>query len=146
MNLRTKPWRTVEIRKLVELLMEEVTPTLPPVPGVDLNEYKRTLIERFANPAIRDQLSRIGIYGSSGMPKFVLASIQELLVQERSIEALTFTIACWFRYLNGRDEQDREIKMRDPMAARLHELAVQGGEDPTPLLAVRDVFSEATRD
>ena len=84
----------LEIRQLVELLMEEVTPTLPPVPGVDLNEYKRTLIERFANPAIRDQLSRIGIYGSSGMPKFVLPSIQELLMQERPIEALSFTIAC----------------------------------------------------
>ena len=28
------------------------------------------------------------------------------------------------------------------MAARLHELALEGGENPTPLLAVRDIFSE----
>ena len=30
---------------------EEATPTLAPVPGVDLDRYKRDLIERFSNPA-----------------------------------------------------------------------------------------------
>lgn len=29
----------------------EAIPTLPPVPGVDLHQYGRTLVERFANPA-----------------------------------------------------------------------------------------------
>ena len=40
-----------DIRTLVEKMMDdEVTPILSPVPGVDLGEYKKTLIERFANP------------------------------------------------------------------------------------------------
>src|SRR6202162_1518028 len=65
-----------QISKLVETMMEvEVTPLLPAVPGVDLTEYKRTLIERFANPAIRDQLSRIGTEGSARIPKFVRPSV-----------------------------------------------------------------------
>ena len=34
----------------------EATPTLPPVPGVDLEQYKHQLIERFANPEVRDTL------------------------------------------------------------------------------------------
>lgn len=34
--------------------MDEVTPTLPPLPDVDVNGYKRTLIERFSNPKVRD--------------------------------------------------------------------------------------------
>jgi mannitol 2-dehydrogenase len=132
-----------DIRKLVELMMDrEVTAILPAVPGVDLTEYKRTLIERFANPTIRDQLSRIGIYGSSGMPKFVLPSIQEQLRRDGPIQLLSFTVACWFRYLKGRDEQGREIVMKDPMAAQLRELALAGGKDPGPLLARRDIFSE----
>ncbi len=50
-------------------------------------------------------------------------------------------VACWFRYLNGHDEQGREIVMKDPMAARLRELAVAGGKDPDRLLAVREIFS-----
>src|SRR5471032_2884977 len=113
-----------DIRKLCELMMgREVTAILPPVPGVDLVDYKRTLVERFANPAIRDQLSRIGIYGSSGMPKFVLPTIQEQLQRNRPIKLLSFTVACWFYYLQGHDEQGREIIMKDPMAPKLRELA-----------------------
>ncbi|WP_214364498.1 hypothetical protein [Pseudonocardia sp. H11422] len=34
----------------------EGTPTLDPAPGVDLDEYRSTLIERFANPAVADTL------------------------------------------------------------------------------------------
>lgn len=132
-----------DIRKLVELMMDrEVTTVLPDVPGVDLAEYKKTLIERFGNPAIRDQLSRIGIYGSTGIPKFVLPSIEDQLRLGGPIELLSFTVACWFRYLNGKDENGHEITMKDPMAPRLRELALVGGKDPTPLLAVREVFSE----
>ena len=35
---------------LARYMDEEATPTLAPVPGVDLDDYKRTLIERFSNP------------------------------------------------------------------------------------------------
>jgi mannitol 2-dehydrogenase len=133
-----------DIHRLVKLLMDrEVTPILPPVPGVDLEEYKATLLERFANPAIRDQLSRIGIYGSSGMPKFVLPSIEEELRRGGPTTLLCFTIACWLRTLNGRDEQGQEISLKDPMAPQLQGLAQAGGKDPTVLLASRAIFSEA---
>lgn len=129
------------IRALVQQLMdEEVTPILPTVPGIDLEDYKATLIERFANPAIRDQLSRIGIYGSSGLPKFLLPSITEQLRRGGSITLLSFTVACWFRYLNGRDETGREIKMKDPMAPKLQQLA-RASKEPTLLLAEREIIS-----
>ena len=36
--------------------LDEVTPLLDPVPGIDLDEYRRTLLERFGNAAIGDQL------------------------------------------------------------------------------------------
>ena len=132
-----------DIRKLDELMMDrEVTPILPPVPGVDLAAYKRTLIERFANPAIRDQLSRNGFYGSSNIPKFILPTIQEQLQRGGPIDLLCFAVACWLRYLNGLDEQGRQIIMKDPMAPRLRELAQAGGRDPGRLLALREIFSE----
>jgi mannitol 2-dehydrogenase len=125
------------------MMDREVTPLLPPVPGVDLEDYKRTLIERFANPAICDQLSRVGIYGSSGIPKFVLPSIEEGLNRGGSITLLSFTIACWFRYLDGRDERGNVIVMKDPMAPRLREIAQAAHKDPAPLLASREIFSAA---
>ena len=132
-----------EQRKLVEKMMdEEVTPILSAVPGVDLREYKKTLIERFANPAIRDQLSRIGIYGSSGIPKFVLPSIEEQLKGGGPIKLLSFTVASWFRYLNGLDESGKEMPMLDPMAPKLRERAKAAGKDARQLLGMREVFSE----
>jgi mannitol 2-dehydrogenase len=131
------------IRTLVEKMMDnEVTPILSPVPGVDLTEYKKTLIERFANPAIRDQLSRIGIYGSSGIPKFVLPSVIDQLKRGGPIKLLSFTIASWFRYLNGLDEAGKEMPMLDPMASKLRERAKAAGKDVRQLLGMREVFSE----
>lgn len=131
------------IRKLVEKMMdEEVTPILSPVPGVDLGDYKKTLIERFANPAIRDQLSRIGIYGSSGIPKFVLPTVVDQLQRGGAIKLLCFTIASWFRYLDGVDESGKEVPMLDPMAPQLRERAKAAGRDPRKLLGMREVFSE----
>jgi mannitol 2-dehydrogenase len=133
-----------DIRKLVEKMMDdEVTPILSEVPGVDLTDYKRTLIERFANPAIRDQLSRIGIYGSSGIPKFVLPSIAEQLQRGGAIKLLSFTVASWFRYLTGSDESGKEMPMLDPMAGTLRERAKAAGKDARQLLAMREVFSES---
>jgi mannitol 2-dehydrogenase len=132
-----------DIRRLVEKMMdEEVTPILPDVPGIDLAEYKKTLIERFANPAIRDQLSRIGIYGSSGIPKFVLPSVEEQLKRGGPIKLLSFTVAAWFRYLNGLDESGKEMPMLDPMAPSLRERAKAAGKDARQLLNMREVFSE----
>jgi len=132
-----------DIRRLVQKMMdEEVTPILSPVPGVDLTDYKKTLIERFANPAIRDQLSRIGIYGSSGIPKFVLPSIVDQLKKGGSIKLLSFTVASWFRYLDGLDESGKEMPMLDPMASQLRERSKAAGRDARKLLGMREVFSE----
>jgi mannitol 2-dehydrogenase len=132
-----------DIQKLVEKMMDdEVTPLLSKVPGVDLTEYKKTLIERFANPAIRDQLSRIGIYGSSGIPKFVLPSVEEELQRGGPIKQLSFTVASWFRFLSGLDESGKEMPMLDPMAPALRERAKAAGSDARQLLAMREIFSE----
>ena len=43
----------------------EATPTLDPLPGVDLTQYKAALIERFQNEAIGDTLARICAFSSA---------------------------------------------------------------------------------
>ncbi|MBV9489158.1 MAG: mannitol dehydrogenase family protein, partial [Verrucomicrobia bacterium] len=132
-----------QIRSVVRTMMDvEVTPLLSPVPGIDLEEYKSTLIERFANPAIRDQLSRIGTEGSARIPKFVLPSVAEQLKRGGPLRLLSFTVASWFRYLNGVDDQGKAMPLIDPMADKLRERARTGGKNPAPLLAMREVFSE----
>jgi len=132
-----------QIRKLVQTMMDvEVTPLLTAPPGIDLDEYKKTLIERIANPTIRDQLSRIGTEGSARIPKFVLPSIREQLARGGPIKRLSFTVAAWFRYLTGTDDQGREMPVIDPIKDKLVEYARRGGRDPSVLLGLRELFGE----
>jgi fructuronate reductase/mannitol 2-dehydrogenase len=131
------------VRRFVERMMdEEVTPLLRPVPGIDLTTYKRTLIERFQNPKIADTLARLAFGGSDRMPKFLLPSLSEALVQGRPHQLLTLAVAGWMRYLRGVDEQGQPIALQDDRADELRALANQGQADPRPLLSVQRVFGD----
>jgi len=131
------------IKKLVTALMDvEVTPLLPEVHGIDLDEYKKTLIERFANPAIKDQLSRISMEGSARIPKFVLPSIHEQLERGGPIKMLSFTLACWFRCLRETNDLGEELPIIDSLADKLRENARRGGADPGALLSIDELFGD----
>lgn len=133
------------IRQAVEHLMAEVTPTLQSVAGIDLNNYKKTLIERFANPKIRDQLPRLCLNSSAKLPKWVLSSLREKLQQDGAIDYLSLTIAAWFRYLNGQDDQGNPITIDDPIANLLTQRAQSGKRDPQPLLSLSELFGDLSQ-
>jgi len=124
------------------LMDEEITPLLPPVPGIDLDQYKHSLIERFANPEIRDQVSRICFDGSARMPKFLLPSLTEALSSGRPHALLTLAVAGWFRYLSGLDEQGEPILVEDQMRDTLQARAREGRENPRPLLRLTSLFGD----
>ena len=134
-----------DIRRLVEVMMDrEVTPLLPPVPGIDLSVYRRTLVERFSNPVLSDQLARIGAETSDRIPKFVLPSIREALARGGPVQALTFTVATWFRTLAvDLDVAGAALPRSDPLLDELTRRARAGGEDPRPLLELRNLFGDA---
>ena len=127
------------IRRLMD---QEVTPLLAPVPGIDLADYKATLLTRFANPTIKDQVTRICLDGSSKVPKFLLPSLSEALASGGQTTLLTLALAGWFRYLRGEDEQGRPYTIDDPRAAELQALARQGKADPGLLLGLTDLFGD----
>ena len=130
---------------LARMMDEEVTPLLAPVPGVDLTLYKYTLIERFANPKIADQVLRLCQDASARMPKFLLPSIAEALAAGRPCRLLTLAVASWFRFLSGVDEQGNPIPIDDQLAAVLRSLAQEGKDDPRPLLGVGSLFGDLSR-
>jgi fructuronate reductase/mannitol 2-dehydrogenase len=112
------------------------------VPGIDLSDYKRTLLERFANPKIKDTLARLATDGSDRMPKFVLPSVADALAQGRPHRLLTLVVAGFMRYLRGVDEQGQPIALNDRRADELRALAQSSPTDPRPLLGVRPVFGD----
>ena len=127
---------------LRQYMDSEATPTLKPVPGIDLPDYKRTLIERFANPKIKDTLARLATDGSDRMPKFVLPSLAEALAQGRPHRLLTLVVAAFIRYLRAIDEQGQPIALNDRNADELRPLAQASKDDPRPVLGVRRVFGD----
>jgi mannitol 2-dehydrogenase len=121
--------------------MEEVSPVVPDIPGVSVEAYKQTLIERFANPTIRDQVTRICSEGSAKLPKWLLPSIVELMDRGGAIDLLCLVVASWILYFQrGRDERGIPLEIIDARAAELTDIARAAGADVRPMLALGWVF------
>ena len=127
----------------IAAFMEEVTPVVPIIPGTSVTEYKATLIERFKNPTINDQVTRICSEGSAKLPKWLLPSIAELTVQRLPTRLLSLVVASWIFYLGqGVDERGQSLEIVEARAGELRAIASAAGLDPRPLLAVRSIFGE----
>jgi mannitol-1-phosphate/altronate dehydrogenase len=132
---------------VARLMREEIAPLLPAdVPGVELDAYCEILLDRFRNPAIGDQLSRLCRRGSTKMPDYLLPSLHEARAQGRSRAHLTFAVAAWLRYLRGVDLGGERIEVQDARADELRAAAEQGGNDPAPLLGFTDLFGDLGED
>jgi mannitol 2-dehydrogenase len=118
----------------------EVTPLIGTIAGVNLGDYKQSLMERFANETIRDQALRICMDGSSKMPKFILPSIEEQLELNGPIRRLTLCVASWIRFLSGEDEDGLEIPIQDPQAARITQIVRASNRKVRPVLEMTDIF------
>lgn len=107
---------------------KEATPVLDKVEGIDLNSYKDSLLERFANPNIKDTVSRICSESSAKLPKFLIATIEENLAGDGSIQFATLVIAAWCYYSDkGIDKDGHPIEIIDALGTELHQ-AAQGTE------------------
>jgi mannitol 2-dehydrogenase len=135
------------LRTYAERLMKvEVAPLLPQVPGIELEEYTRTLLERLGNPKIGDSLDRLCRSGSSKVAAHVLPSIAAARAGGRDHELLTLAVAGWLRYLRGADERGRRLPLDDPSAEPLQNAGLGGGSDPRPLLAACGAFADLGKD
>jgi mannitol 2-dehydrogenase len=121
---------------------DEATPTLKPVPGIDLPDYKRTLIERFANPGVRDTIVRLCFGSSDRIPKWLLPVIRENLRTDAPVRLSAATVASWARYAEGVDEQGEPIDVQDQLADTLVPLAKSQRDNPTAFIENTAVFGD----
>ena len=121
----------------------DVTPQLAPVPGIDLTEYKDTLVARFSNQAIADQLERVCSDGSSKFPKFTIPTINRLIADERETKRAALVVAAWALYLKGVDENGDTYSIPDPRATFCQALVADDALITQRLLAVEEIFGTA---
>jgi len=121
---------------------KEIIPTLSPVPNIDFYQYKRTLIDRFSNPHIKDNVSRICMDGASKFPKFLVPTILEEFKRGHIPHYFAFAIGAWIRYLGGYDQQNKPIILQDNLAIQhnLHILAKGTKPDVKQILSVKQIF------
>ena len=120
---------------------KEASPILDEVKGIDLNVYKDSLEERFANPNIKDSLSRICSESSAKLPKFLIATLQENLITKGSIKFASLVIAAWCYASDiGLDKNGQPIVIIDAMSYELHQAAKQTKTDPLAFIKLESIF------
>lgn len=124
-------------------LNDEAAPVLPPVPGVDVDAYVVEILDRFANPSIRDQVSRLCLDGSSKFPTFLIPTIRAELEAGGPIELSALALAGWCQYLVGKDDAGNEISLAaDPKIESAQRHALASIDAPAEFLAFTDVFAD----
>lgn len=126
---------------LRQFMDEEATPVLAPVEGIDLSQYKDTLIERFGNPNVKDNLARICLESSSKLPKFLISTIHENLASGGNTRLATLVIAAWCFYSDkGVNQFGTPLEIVDDMKDTLHKAASLTEQDALSFLRVTDIF------
>ncbi len=129
-------------RFLLNYMELEGTPTLMPVPGVDLDLYRKTLIARFANPEVKDTLARLCAESSDRIPKWLVPVIRANLASGGEIKRSAAVVASWARYAEGKDEQGEPITVVDRMKDDLMAIAQHNRANITAFIENREVFGD----
>jgi mannitol 2-dehydrogenase len=127
---------------LLDYMNREATPTLAPVPGIDLDAYKLQLSERFSNAAVRDTVARLCAESSDRIPKWLLPVIRENLAAGRDVTLSAAIVASWARYAEGVDEQGEPITVVDRLADTLQEIAAQQQNNPLAFVENGELFGD----
>jgi mannitol 2-dehydrogenase len=131
---------------LLGYMDDEATPTLAPVPGVDLTAYKHQLIERFANPEIRDTLARLCAESSDRIPKWLVPVIRAELTAGGPVRRSALVVAAWARYAEGVDEDGAAIEIVDRRKDAVMQRAAAQGSDRLAFLRDPDLFGDLVED
>ena len=133
-------------RHLLRALWAELTPTLAPLPGVDLAAYQNDLLARFQNRALPHRTWQIAMDGSQKLPQRLLGAARERLARGFCVDAIALAVAGWMRYVGGVDERGTAIDVRDPLAADYAAIAARAQGNPRALaeglLGLTVVFGE----
>jgi mannitol 2-dehydrogenase len=125
------------LRELLIQFMAEVRQTLASLPGIDLDSYSATIVSRFSNPTIRDQVARICSNGCAKMAKFIVPSLSDLMTAGIQPRIIPVVIAAWLHYASARDGSG---DIDDPSLETLRPFLASGGSDAGRALFAPTVF------
>ncbi len=124
-------------------IRREVIAHLPPVPGIDLDEYLRTTLRRLGNPDLRHGTAQISTDGSMKIAQRLLEPMRAARRAGTPFGGLALGLAGWIHHVCGRDHAGRAVPVNDPLSEAT--LAIGGrttdaGERVRAFLGIREVF------
>jgi mannitol 2-dehydrogenase len=129
-------------RYLEKLLGDEVIPTLTQIPGHPASNYADSVLQRFANTGVRDQIARLCIDGTAKFPSFLIPTVETQIEHGGPITCAALALAGWARYLATVPAEERAPDSRGPRAAQL---AQQSLAAPLAFLELDEVFTPRLR-
>ena len=125
---------------LDELLHTEALPTLVEIPGHRREDYIATVLGRFTNTGVRDQIARLCIDGTAKFPTFLIPTIERQLELGGPIRCATLALAAWARYLGTVPIGEQSF---DTHGDTTRSFAARALENPAAFLALSSVFPPA---
>jgi mannitol 2-dehydrogenase len=130
-------------RYLERLLASEAIPTLAEIPGHPAAAYGRTVLDRYENTGVRDQIARLCIDGTAKFPTFLVPTIEGEIERDGPLECAALALAGWARYLATTPSDERAY---DASGDRSAAFATRALDDPLAFLELADVFTPRLRE
>lgn len=128
-------------RFIATMVIEDVLPAVPRLPGFDIDDYAAAVFTRFRNPAIVHRLTQIAIDGSQKLPYRLFDSVAAARKDGRRIDRLMLPIAAWMRWIS---RAPNASAIADPMATTLW--AAAHDSDPVgSIMAIESLFPPTLR-
>lgn len=100
------------VRRFMDI---DITPYVPAPGAIDLEDYKQTLIERFGNRTVSDQISRLCFDGVSKFPVYVVPNLSKMIADGKDLNRVAFLIAAYRDYLKYHtDVNGEQFEVNDP--------------------------------
>jgi mannitol 2-dehydrogenase len=132
------------VRQYLErFLSTEAIPTLTEIPGHPATDYGHTVLARYGNTGVRDQIARLCIDGTAKFPSFLIPTVERQLELEGPVECAALALASWARYLATVPAAERA---HDPHGDRAATFAMRSLEDPPAFLEFEQVFTPRLRE
>jgi mannitol 2-dehydrogenase len=113
-----------------EFMDTDITPYVPEPPNTDLQRYKKTLLERFANRSVSDQVSRLCFDGVSKFPVYIMPNLAKMIADGKDMTRMAFLLASYRHYLKFKmDEKGQSFEVAEPAATTEDKLIFTSDND-----------------
>jgi len=106
------------------MIQKDIMPILPTVRGLDLNGYRKAVLERFRNPVIVHRLDQIAQDGTQKLPYRLGDTLRANRRAGRMPGHVVAALGSWVAFLIRRSRQG--VAIVDPAGARLSAIAIEG--------------------